>query len=124
MADYIKRGVNDDRCECEHCGKTNLKRVVWLEVADADGNGTGEMLAVGTNCAVRLLRGSDGPVKAAERKLVESHMDIQARAVRLRDLGYDLPTVLRGVQNRYNNALAPQLVADALRVSVADLYVS
>jgi hypothetical protein len=50
------RGINNDHDTCSHCGKTGLKRVVWCEYLDAEGNGTGDVEPIGTSCAARLLR--------------------------------------------------------------------
>jgi hypothetical protein len=55
-ARYKVLGVNDDHDTCNCCGKTGLKRVVWLAELDADGNRVGDPTAVGCNCAARMLR--------------------------------------------------------------------
>jgi hypothetical protein len=50
-------GVNDDVDYCGHCGKTGLKRVVWLAPVDADGTVCGEAAPYGTTCAWWALNG-------------------------------------------------------------------
>ena len=40
-----------DRSECEHCGKTNLKRTVHLENLE-----TGKDVFFGVDCAAKVLR--------------------------------------------------------------------
>jgi len=52
---YKVMGVNNDHDTCSCCGRTGLKRVVWLARVDVDGFvGTPE--PVGTSCAAMLLR--------------------------------------------------------------------
>jgi len=50
-------GINTDEDFCEHCGKNNLKRVVWIELDD------GTIQHVGCDCAYAILTG-----KAKNRK--------------------------------------------------------
>lgn len=57
MARYIFLGINDDRDTCECCGRTNLKRVVWIEDTE-----TGEVKHYGTTCATN-------PAKAFGHKI-------------------------------------------------------
>ena len=45
---YQVLGINDDQTTCDHCGKINLKKVVWLK----DENGT--ISAVGETCAHKM----------------------------------------------------------------------
>lgn len=49
-------GVNDDESYCSCCGKTGLKRVVWLSALDGDGNVDAQAAPFGTTCAAYLLR--------------------------------------------------------------------
>jgi tRNA U38,U39,U40 pseudouridine synthase TruA len=42
-------GINDDADFCAVCGKTHLKRVVWIQ----DMNGAGGIIHVGTTCATK-----------------------------------------------------------------------
>lgn len=69
-------GVNDDTDTCEVCGKTGLKRVVWLERLDADGNGESGPFAAGVDCAGKLLAWSAMKVQrtaeAADRARTEA----------------------------------------------------
>lgn len=52
MTTYLYRGCNDEADTCSCCGRTGLKRVVWLEEADG-----GEAAPYGTTCAALLLTG-------------------------------------------------------------------
>lgn len=52
---YNFKGINDEHDTCECCGRTNLKRVVWLAPADQDGNDTGDAIPHGTQCAAKVL---------------------------------------------------------------------
>lgn len=42
-------GINDETNTCEHCGKTNLKRVVIIQLD------SGEIVRYGVDCAARAL---------------------------------------------------------------------
>lgn len=53
---YQVMGINDDESYCSCCGKTGLKRVVWLATLDGDGNVDGQAVPFGTTCAAYLLR--------------------------------------------------------------------
>lgn len=47
-------GTCDDIQECQHCGRTELKKTVMLQMLDADGNPE-ELTYYGTSCAARAL---------------------------------------------------------------------
>lgn len=49
-------GINDDESYCSCCGKSGLKKVVWLAPVDGDGNTDGTAAPYGTTCAAYLLR--------------------------------------------------------------------
>lgn len=51
---YRIKGSDDHETTCACCGRTDLKRVIWLTAIDADGNDT-TVEAYGTTCAARLL---------------------------------------------------------------------
>lgn len=55
MKVYRIKGINDDEDTCHCCGKTNLKRVVWLVELDADGNEIGDAFPYGTTCASKAM---------------------------------------------------------------------
>ena len=63
---YILKGINSDTETCSKCGKTGLKRVMWLERTDADGNGTGDIDAYGTTCGAKAL-GFKGTFSSVEQ---------------------------------------------------------
>ena len=48
-------GTTDNVTDCEHCGRTDLRSTVVLELLDAEGNGTGDVVHYGTTCAARAL---------------------------------------------------------------------
>jgi hypothetical protein len=52
---YKLKGINGDSDTCELCGKTNLKKVMWLAELDPDGNELGFVFAVGTTCGAKKL---------------------------------------------------------------------
>ncbi len=70
------KGVNDDRDTCDCCGKTGLKKVVWIEDTE-----TLEIRAFGTTCALspvkafglgkeikKAVRDFESEIKAAKHK--------------------------------------------------------
>jgi hypothetical protein len=58
---YKVLGTNSDHDTCDHCGKTNLKRVVWMvEVIDGEA---GAPRPIGCNCAALLLKVSSSRVE-------------------------------------------------------------
>ena len=65
MSKFKVLAVNDDRDFCECCGKTGLKKVVWIENTE-----TGVIQHFGTSCAAAPAKGfeSDKEIKAAVRK--------------------------------------------------------
>ena len=66
MTKYKLLGINNDTETCDACGKTGLKRVMWLERLDSDGNGTGDIKAYGTTCGARTL-GFKGEFSSVEQ---------------------------------------------------------
>lgn len=52
---YKLVGINSDTETCENCGKTGLKKVMWLDLLDEDGNTTGSVIAMGTTCGAKSL---------------------------------------------------------------------
>lgn len=62
MANYKIVGISDDQDTCECCGKTGLKRVVYLENLD-----TQCVMAYGTTCAAKTRKISTTYQKAEER---------------------------------------------------------
>ncbi len=59
-------GMSDHE-QCEHCGRTNLKRTILIVALDADGNAIGEAMHYGVVCAARATgrKGADLEVEAA-----------------------------------------------------------
>ena len=52
---YVLKGVNSEAEHCDICGKTGLKRVMWIVEVDADGNETENLLSAGTTCGAKAL---------------------------------------------------------------------
>ena len=50
---YRILGINDEQTSCDHCGKQNLKKVVWLENIEDE-----QIMAVGTTCAGKMIYGN------------------------------------------------------------------
>lgn len=70
-------GVNDERDVCECCGRTGLKRVVWLRYEDAT-----DLVAYGVDCAYRAVYGrkdSAGATRLWKRLSIE-HEAAQRKA--------------------------------------------
>jgi hypothetical protein len=78
MARYKVKGINDEQDTCMCCGKTGLKRVVWIEDTD-----TGDINHFGTTCAkspakaIGIGREIDKAVReyvsARKRKAIADH---------------------------------------------------
>lgn len=60
MTNYKLKGINEDQDYCEICGKTNLKKVMWLAELDEDNNELGHVFAAGTTCGASKLGISQG----------------------------------------------------------------
>ena len=52
-------GITDERCECDCCGRTNLKCTVAIDLCDADGNASGEVVYYGRDCAAKAIHGNN-----------------------------------------------------------------
>lgn len=66
---YRIKGINNDVETCECCGKTGLKRVVWLVSVTQDGEES-EATPYGTTCAAKRL-GVKGTKSQVENKIDE-----------------------------------------------------
>ena len=71
MKKYRIVGINDDQDSCLCCGRTGLKRVVWMIPLDVDGNADGTPEHYGTSCAARIA-GYAYPTSAAAKRKIES----------------------------------------------------
>jgi len=74
MNNYKVIGVNDDTDFCECCGKTNLKKVVWIEDTE-----TGDIKHFGTTCAQNPIKGFDKKIIKAEISKYESALNNRYR---------------------------------------------
>lgn len=76
MARFQVKGVNDERDTCECCGKTGLKKVVWIEDTE-----TGEIKCFGSTCALQPVKGFDcvKEIKSAVAKASREAAEWQQR---------------------------------------------
>lgn len=116
MTTYTVLGVNDDADNCECCGKTGLKRVVWFRRDD-----TGQVLHFGTTCALNPEKGFgiDRQITAALNKADKMLAAIaQATSQRYRKAGGRLTVGNDG------QTWAPddQSLWDAIRLQVVAEY--
>jgi hypothetical protein len=69
-------GSTNDVTTCELCGRDDLRGTLVLEVVDADGNGTGELLHYGSDCGARAagwtVADMGKRVRAAEKAAAEA----------------------------------------------------
>ena len=81
---YKLRGINDDHNTCEVCGKTNLKKVMWISEVTQDGE-TLDPFAAGTTCGANLLGVATSRTSRAEaeRKVSELAINQIEKAVEL-----------------------------------------
>ena len=52
---YGYKGTNNDAETCDICGRTELKKVMWLVELDPDGGEIGQPIACGTSCGATML---------------------------------------------------------------------
>jgi hypothetical protein len=92
---YKLMGVNSDEDTCSCCGKTNLKRVMWLMECDEEGNANGEVFPMGTTCGSKKMGISEGEIASADR---------QGKVAKLAQTwlakGYELKVVLNAIGNK------------------------
>ena len=77
---YKLRGINDDHNTCEVCGKTHLKKVMWLSEITEDGEIL-DPFAAGTTCGATLLGIRKSGKAATERAINEAAMKQVSDAV-------------------------------------------
>lgn len=79
---YVVKGINDDVDTCSCCGKTGLKRVVWLAPKDAEHN---EELAdpspYGTVCAGHKLKVRNPTRATATRAIEQAYVEEMRRVI-------------------------------------------
>ena len=92
---YKLMGVNSDEDTCSCCGKTNLKRVMWLMELDEEGNANGEVFPMGTTCGQKKMGISAGDIASADR---EGKIAKLAQAWLAK--GHDLKVVLNAIGNK------------------------
>lgn len=68
MTTYTIKGINDEEDTCSCCGKTGLKRVVWLAAVSVDGEES-EPMPLGTSCAAKKMFGKSSGKAQDENKL-------------------------------------------------------
>lgn len=71
QAKYRVMGENDDASECACCGRTGLKRVVWMQPLDEDGNEVGEAVPFGRVCGAKAAGWGYGSSSDIDRRIVK-----------------------------------------------------
>ncbi len=69
QAKFRVLGSNDDHSECCCCGRQGLKRVVWMQPLDEDGNEEGEPVHFGVICAAKAAGWGYGSRSDAQRRI-------------------------------------------------------
>jgi hypothetical protein len=79
MTTYRILGINDDTDTCECCGKTGLKRVVWIATV-SEGGFVSEPVPHGTTCAYTKINGrKPHTVAKAENSLLAKQAEDKAQ---------------------------------------------
>lgn len=78
---YKILAINDEQDFCQCCGKTNLKRVVWMENLD-----TGSIAHYGTTCAAHHSKLSskeikEGVAKNKRQAIIEYYASAERKAL-------------------------------------------
>lgn len=73
-------GTTDDVTTCELCGREDLRGTTALEVLDADGNGTGELLHYGSDCGARAAGWTAAEMGRRTRTAAREAAEAAARA--------------------------------------------
>lgn len=68
-AKFRVMGTNDDASHCECCGRQGLRRVVWMQPLDEDGNEVGVPIPFGRVCAAKAAGWGYGSASAIEVKI-------------------------------------------------------
>lgn len=76
---YRVKGSTTDVTECELCGRVDLKGTIVLEVLDADGNGTGEVVYYGANCGAKAAGWTQRDIKQAAKTADQAARDAATR---------------------------------------------
>jgi hypothetical protein len=86
---FVIKGINDEESSCSCCGKTGLKRVVWIEDTE-----TGEINFFGTSCATQPAKCfgiTKKEVNSALRKFEADQVAVKNAAIVARHkAAYDL----------------------------------
>lgn len=100
-------GITDDSHICEHCGKSNLKRVVVLEHID-----TGIITRMGTTCAFKAL--------GVKTEAIEAEIDIRNRVKNLYEKGYNLLQIRDSLKNRNARVEGGKLYIDGIATPILE----
>lgn len=87
---YTLKGINDDVETCMQCGKTGLKRVMWLCELDGEGNETENIIHVGSVCGSKLLTGRKNKKAGDSLAKVSNGMRV---AKKWHEKGHSLQTI-------------------------------
>lgn len=82
MRVYTVKGTTTDVLTCEQCGRDDLKKTVVLDALDAEGNPTGDITYMGTDCAARAAGWTQSEVTRRARK-ADERAKVEARNARL-----------------------------------------
>jgi len=70
-AKFRVMGTNDDASHCECCGRQGLRRVVWMQPLDEDGNEVGVPIPFGRVCAAKAAGWGYGSASAIETRIAK-----------------------------------------------------
>lgn len=86
-------GITDERCECECCGKTNLKCTVALETAH------GDVTYYGRDCAAKALCGNNNPSEVKSIETMARGIEYARKWLHHTD-AHTSRIVMRGIRTR------------------------
>ena len=118
MAAYKVLGVNDERDTCECCGKTGLKRVVWIENTE-----TNDIKCFGTTCAQSPAKGfgCDAAIQRAVREhIADGQFALKLAYRNYRQLGGKLNTESNGNRTYVDQPMFDQCLANAIGFIAAE----
>lgn len=108
------KAINSDHDTCEICGKTNLKKVMWIAELDADGTEM-EPFAAGTTCGAKILG-------------VKTTGGIKRVSIRIKELAFEQISAAKYAlyENRelfwlYRNTYLPKECVIQMRIGQMDM---
>lgn len=107
---YKLKGLNDDHDTCEICGKTNLKRVMWLVEINEDEEEIGEAFAAGTTCGAKKL----GLKQRSEVKISQKLQEIAKNQVNTK-----IDDIFDGFVKYNSYLISPELISEVRNGSLS-----